>query len=69
MQFNAPALLLEDVEDAIERIGCYTSEIHLSFKSIKVLKRIHKELIGVDSFLVVTSHEGCNEDGERNPHM
>lgn len=61
--------MLEDVEHHIESIGCYSSEIHLSFKSRKKLKRIHKELASVDSFLLVTSHEGCNEDGERNPHM
>lgn len=69
MQFNTPALILEDVEDEIKYIGCYTSEIHLFFKSTKALKRIHRELTGFDSFLLVTSHEGCNEDGERNPHM
>ena len=69
MQFNAPALILEEIEEEIESIGCYASEIHLSFKSTKALKRIHKELKSVDSFLLVTSHEGCNEDGERNPHM
>ena len=69
MQFKTPALILEDVEDEIETIGCYTSEVHLSFKSTKALKRIYKEITGVDSFLLVTSHEGCNEDGERNPHM
>ena len=69
MQFNTPALILEDVEDEIKHIGCYTSEIQLFFKSTKALKRFHKELTGVDSFLLVTSHEGCNEDGERNPHL
>lgn len=69
MQFKIPALMLEDVEHHIQSIGCYSSEIHLSFKSKKVLKHTHKELTSVDSFLLVTSHEGCNEDGERNPHM
>ncbi|KAL9130521.1 MAG: hypothetical protein Q9175_007004, partial [Cornicularia normoerica] len=69
MQFKTPALMLEDVEHHIESIGCYSSEIHLSFQSRKELERIHKEFTSVDSFLLVTSHEGCNEDGERNPHM
>ena len=69
MQFKIPALMLEDVEHHIESIGCYSSEIRLYFKSVGVLKRTHSELTSVDSFLLVTSHEGCNEDGERNPHM
>ena len=69
MQFKTPALMLEDVEHHIESIGCYSSEIHLHFKSAEVLERVHKEFTSVDSFLLVTSHEGCNEDGERNPHM
>ncbi len=69
MQFKTPAVMLEDVEHQIESIGCYSSEIHLYFKSAKVLKRTHKELTSIDSFLLVTSHEGCNEDGERNPHL
>lgn len=69
MQFKTLAVMLEDVEHHIESIGCYPSEIHLSFKSAKVLKRTHEEFTKVDSFLLVTSHEGCNEDGERTPHM
>lgn len=69
MQFKIPALMLEDVEHHIESIGCYSSEIHLYIKSAEVLKRTHNEFTGVDHFLLVTSHEGCNEDGERNPHM
>ncbi|KAL9066955.1 MAG: hypothetical protein Q9161_007199 [Pseudevernia consocians] len=69
MQFKIPALMLEDVEHHIESIGCYSSEIRLYFKSVGVLKRTHSELTSVDSFLLVTSHEGCNEDGERKPHM
>lgn len=69
MQFKIPALLLEDVEHHIESIGCYPSKIHLYFKSARVLKRTYKEFTSVDSFFLITSHEGCNEDGERNPHM
>ena len=61
--------MLEDIEHQIESIGCYSSEIHLSFKSLKAVKRTHEEFTSVESFLLVTSHEGCNEDGARNPHM
>lgn len=69
MQFKTPTLILEDVEHHIESIGCYSSEVHLHFKSAKVLKRTHKEFTSVDSFLLITSHEGCNEDGERSSQM
>ena len=69
MQFKIPALMLEDLEHHIETISCHSSEIHLSFKSTKILKRTHNELRSVDTFLLVTSHESCNEDGERQPHM
>lgn len=69
MRFKIPTLMLEDVEHHIKSIGCYSSAIHLYFKSTNVLKRTHSEIMSVDSFLLVTSHEGFNEDGERNPHM
>ena len=69
MNFKIPALMLEDVEHHVQSVGCYPSEIHLFFKSAEVLKRTHTEVTSVDRFLLVTSHNGCNEDGERNPHV
>ena len=69
MNFKNPALMIEDYEHHVERIGCYSSEIYLYFKSAEVLQRIHSEITRVDNFLLVTSHEGCNEDGERSPHV
>lgn len=69
MNFKIPALMLEDVEHHIESVGCYSSEIHLHFRSAELLKRAHNEFARAKNFLVVTSHRGCNEDGERNPHV
>ena len=69
MQFKIPTLMLEDVEHHIESIGCYSSEIHLRFTSAELLERVHNEISRVDSFLLITSHQGCNDDGERNPHV
>ena len=69
MNFKAPALMLEEIEHHVESIGCYSSEIHLYFRSIEPLQRAHNEFASVDSFLLVTSHQGCNEDGERSPHV
>jgi hypothetical protein len=28
----------------------------------------YEELKGMDEFFVITSHEGCNSDGEREPY-
>ena len=69
MNFKIPALMLEDVEHHIESVACYSSEIHLHFRSAELLGRAHNEFARVNSFLLVTSHRGCNEDGERNPHV
>ena len=69
MQFKLPTLILEDVEHHIESVGCYSSEVHLRFTSAELLQRAHNELSSVDGFLLVTSHQGCNEDGERNAHV
>lgn len=69
MQFKIPALILEDIEHHIESITCHKTEIHLHFSSAELLRRAHNEIANVDSFLLVTSHQGCNEDGERNPHV
>ena len=61
-------MMLEDVEHHIQSVDCYSSEVHLRFTSVELLQRAHNELSRVDNFLLVTSHQGCNEDGERNPH-
>ena len=69
MNFKIPTLMLEDVEHHLKSVGCYPSEIYLGFKSAEASKRTHNEVASVDSFLLVTSHDGCNEDGERDPHV
>ena len=69
MQFKFPALMLEDIEHHIESVGCYSTEIHVYFSTVELLMRAHNEFASVDSFLLITSHQGCNEDGERSPHL
>ncbi len=69
MKFKTPALLLEDIEHHIKAIDCLGSRVYLYFSSSKALNHAHKEFQGVDSFLLITSHEGCNEDAERDPHL
>ncbi len=69
MDFKTPALLLEDIEHHIQAIDCFESRVYLYFSSSKALKHAHREFKSVDNFLLITSHEGCNKDGERDPHL
>ena len=69
VDFKTPTLVLEDIEDHIDFVGCAASAILLHFSSEEALRDAHEEFKGVGSFLLVTSHDGCNEDGERDPHM
>lgn len=69
MEFKTPTLLLEDIEHHIKAVDCFDSRVYLYFSSSKALKHAHKEFQSVDSFLLITSHEGCNKDGERDPHL
>ena len=69
VEFKTPALILEDIEDHIEQVECLGSTIYLYFSSEQALRDAHEEFKSVGSFLLVTSHDGCNEDGERDPHM
>ena len=69
MKLKTPALLLEDIEHHMEQIVCFPSKIYLYFSSEGALQHARQEFNSVRNFLVITSHEGCNEDGERDPHL
>lgn len=69
MDFKTPTLVLEDIEDHVDFVGCAGSIIVLHFNSEEALRDAHEEFTSVDSFLLVTSHDSCNGDGERDPHM
>ncbi len=69
MKFKMPALLLEDIEHHTERIDCSDSKVYLYFNSAEALEHAHEEFKRANSFLLITSHIGCNEDGERIPHL
>jgi len=60
---------LEDIEHQIDRIECQSSHIQLYFSSADTLEHARKEFASVEKFLLITSHPGCNEDGERDPHL
>ncbi len=69
MEFKTPALLLEDIEHHTGMIDCFDSRIYLYFSSVQAFEHAHEEFNSVSNFLIITSHEGCNEDGERDPHL
>lgn len=69
MQFKTPTLLLEDIEHHVETIACSKDGIHLHFLSEESLAHAHEEFRNVNAFFLISSHEGCNADGERDPYL
>ncbi|KAL9129631.1 MAG: hypothetical protein Q9217_001949 [Psora testacea] len=62
-----PTLLLEDNDPHFERIACYGSTIEISFHSDLSLSLAWTELAKHHEMLIITSHLGCNANGERRP--
>jgi hypothetical protein len=68
MSTRLPTVLLEEVEHHIDEIACFDSSIHLYFAGKEALELAYDELGAINEFFVITSHEGCNNDGERESH-
>jgi hypothetical protein len=69
MSFKLPALALEDIESKLDDIECLDSTIVLRFADEQVLTQARRGWDGLSEFIVVSSHPGCNGDGERAPYM
>jgi hypothetical protein len=69
MSFKLPALALEDIESHLDNIECLDSAIVLKFVDEQVLKQARREWDDLSEFIVVSSHPGCNGDGERAPYL
>lgn len=65
---RSPVLVLEELEGHLEDIVCSDSQISLLFDSIDKVDVIRKAIGTTSNFVVVTSHNGCNSDGERATH-
>lgn len=63
-----PFLALEDIDSHLSDISCSDSLIELSFISNERLQAAKEEFAQFPDFIAVTSHFGCNEDGERVSH-
>jgi hypothetical protein len=68
MSTKLPTIILEEVEHHISEIRGFDSSIHLHFSMEESMDLTLDELSAAEDFFVVTSHEGCNKDGEREPH-
>lgn len=64
-----PILALEALETDIDDMSCSDSTIQLSIDSPTRARALKQELEAVSDFVVVTSHEGCDLEGERSIHQ
>lgn len=64
-----PTLALEDIESNVEDIQCLKSAISVSFGTGPRLEEAKTAWAGSSEFLIISSHIGCNEDGERTSYV
>lgn len=69
MSSKLPTLTLEELEHHTETIECNDNSVTLTFPSLETVKLAHGQFIKAKRFYVITSHEGCNNDGERDVHL
>lgn len=63
-----PILALEELDTEIDSIVCTESKIHFNFRSATAEERFNTEIKGMPEFVVVTSHDGCDLEGDRSAH-
>jgi hypothetical protein len=69
MKYNLPTINLEDIELHIADIQCSASTIAVEFRDYQTLTLAKKRWDTSPEFFVVSSHAGCNKDGERAPYL
>lgn len=60
-----PALALESIEDYVDGIECTIGETHLTFATLEALQSVYLHFESVPEFVLITSHDNCNVEGER----
>ena len=63
-----PILALETLDADIDDITCSEAKVQLSIGSPARAKALKQALEAAPDFIVVTSHEGCDLEGERSIH-
>ena len=69
MKYSLPTINLEDIELYVADIQCYSSSIAVEFRDHQTLRLAEKRWDNIPEFFIITSHPGCNKDGERAPHL
>ncbi|KAL8752353.1 MAG: hypothetical protein Q9184_005764 [Pyrenodesmia sp. 2 TL-2023] len=62
-------LALEDIDHHIDYVSCSERSIVLGFVTLSSKQAAIEELRSKDKFYLVTSHDTCNNDGERNIYL
>ncbi|KAL8794368.1 MAG: hypothetical protein Q9195_003066 [Heterodermia aff. obscurata] len=69
MSTKRPALALETLEHHIDRIECSNDRVVLDFATSEALNEVHRHIDGSNDFLLITSHQSCDLEGERNVRL
>ncbi|KAE8349004.1 hypothetical protein BDV28DRAFT_160850 [Aspergillus coremiiformis] len=63
-----PILALEVLDADLDGVLCSESHVQLLIGSLSRSRALKEELEAVSDFVIVTSHEGCDLEGERSIH-
>ncbi|KAE8152045.1 hypothetical protein BDV25DRAFT_151823 [Aspergillus avenaceus] len=63
-----PIFALERLDSDLNEVTCSDTQMQLFLNSLDRSKAIMQELEGISDFIIVTSHEGCDVEGERSIH-
>ncbi|KAL4808768.1 hypothetical protein BDV18DRAFT_157706 [Aspergillus unguis] len=63
-----PILALEDLDAGFDNVICTDSQVQLSFVSATGEQDFEDAIRETPEFVVVTSHEGCDSEGDRSAH-
>lgn len=69
MSAKRPALALETLEHHVDQIECSNNRLVLDFVTLEALNEVHRHIDGSTDFLLITSHQGCDLEGERNVRL
>lgn len=69
MSTKRPALALETLEHHVDQIECSNDRLVLDFATLEALNEVHRHIDGSSDFLLITSHQSCDLEGERNVRL
>lgn len=69
LETRKPTLLLEEIEDDLHEIRCAKGIIQFGFVLSETFELAWGEYSRFGEFFLITSHEGCNNDGERGAYL